>query len=141
MMKALRTNFFQSTRTKTTRNQNPPTPFDPKNSLKTGLRVRVMPADPKPIFATQPCADSRRPRPERKIRNRNSPMQFEPSKWLQTQTRPQDHAPRSQADEGANLQRTSLRRISNDIHLEAARPKPHSWRCPHCGLPLTPAND
>ena len=124
MMKALRTNFFQSTppRAKTARNQNLPTPFDPKNSLKAGRRVRVMPADPKPIFATHPCADTRRPpRPARKTRNRNSPAQSEPSKWLQTQTRPQDHAPRSQAGGGANLQRASLRRISNDIHLEAAR--------------------
>ena len=72
-MKALHANFVRSTqpRAKTARNQKFPTPFDPKNSLKIGRRVRVMPADPKPIFALQPSTDNCcPPRPVRKKRNK-----------------------------------------------------------------------
>ena len=86
-------------RAKIARKRNLATPFDPKNSLKTGHRIRVMPADPKPISTIQPSSDDCRPTQLhlRKTPNRNSPVQFDPRKVLRTQTRPQDQAPRSQA--------------------------------------------
>ena len=67
-MKALRANFFQSTppQAKTVRNRNFAMPFEPRNSLKTGPRVRSLPDDLRPNFATQPCAHQSSPRSTRK---------------------------------------------------------------------------